>query len=296
MFEDLAGNSGFSVDSVEKSSQQSQAQNQSSGYQQRNQEQGGYNGGQFGGQGGQSGDGNQGNSSGGYQQRQGGNSGGYSGGGQGSGGGYQQRQGGGGGGYGGGGGGFQRQGGGGFQRKEDTVQDPYLPVVIFVEKDMPGEIKQKLYHLASKLIGKGYTIRLNSDDPDFAKQVMSLSTKNVELYLPWRNFNQLESKHTFNTLTSKDVAQKHFPAWEKIPDSVKAILAAQVRMIFGDRNNSIALMMITYSADGASRIAEITKDTGRVSFIIKMACAYGFSVVNMGKQSSESLLEKYFDL
>jgi hypothetical protein len=277
MFDDLAGDSGFSIDSVEKSSQQNQApqqQAQSSGYQQQRQEQGGYNGGSYGNNASS-------NGGGGYQQNQGG-------------GGYQQRQGGGGG-Y-GGGGGFQRQGGGGFQRKEDVVSPPYLPVAFFVEKETPPEIKQKFYHLASKLIGKGYTIRLNPDDPDFVRQVQALSTKNVELYLPWRNFNQLESKHTFNTLTSKDVAQRHFPAWEKIPDAVKAMLANQVRMIFGDRNNSIALMLITFSPDGASRIAEITKDTGRVSFIIKMACSYGFSVVNMGKQSSESLLEKYFDL
>jgi hypothetical protein len=253
MFDDLAGDSGFSIDSVEKSSQQNQApqqQAQSSGYQQQRQEQGGYNGGSYG---------NNASSNGG--------------------GGYQQNQ-----------------GGGGFQRKEDVVSPPYLPVAFFVEKETPPEIKQKFYHLASKLIGKGYTIRLNPDDPDFVRQVQALSTKNVELYLPWRNFNQLESKHTFNTLTSKDVAQRHFPAWEKIPDAVKAMLANQVRMIFGDRNNSIALMLITFSPDGASRIAEITKDTGRVSFIIKMACSYGFSVVNMGKQSSESLLEKYFDL
>lgn len=275
MFDDLANDSGFSIDSVEKSSQQSQQQ--SSGYQQNRQEQGGYNGGQ------QSGGG-------GYQQRQqggggynsGGGGGGYSGGQQGGGGGYQQRQ--------------QGGGAGGFQRKPDEVAPPYLPVVLFVEKETPPEAKQKFYHLASKLIGKGYTVRLNSDDPEFVKQVMALSSKNVELYLPWRGFNQLESKHTFNTLTSKDVAQRNFQGWEKIPDSVKAILAAQVRMVFGDRNNSIALMVITYSGDGASRIAELTKDTGRTSFLIKMACTYGFSVVNMGKQSSESLLQKYFDL
>ena len=270
MFDDLANDSGFSVDSVEKSSQQSQQQNQSSGYQNQRQEGGGYNGGIYG------------NNNGGYQNRQ--NSYGDNGGG-----GYQQRQG-------GNGGGYQQRQGGGFQRKPDEVSPPYLPVVMFVEKDMPSDVKQKFYQLASKLIGKGYTVRLNSDDPDFVKQVQSLSSKNVELYLPWRNFNQLDSKHTYNTLTAMDVAQRNFQGWEKIPDAVKAILAAQVRMVFGDRNNSIALMVITYSGDGASRIAELTKDTGRVSFIIKMACTYGFSVVNMGKQSSESLLQKYFDL
>lgn len=200
-------------------------------------------------------------------------------------GGYQKRQ-----------GGYNGGSGGGFQRKPDEVTPPYLPVVFFLEANLPEEVRNKFKTLASKLIAKGYTIRINADDPAFVKQLQSLSHKNVELYLPWRNFNELESKHTYNTLTAKDIAQKNFGGWDKVPDSVKAILAAQVRMLFGDRNNSITLMVVTYSADGASRIAELTKDTGRTAFIIKTACTYGFSVVNLGKPSSEGLLEKYFDL
>lgn len=121
MFDDLANDSGFSVDSVEKSSQQSQQQNQSSGYQNQRQEGGGYNGGSYG------------NNNGGYQNRQNNYSGG----------GYQQRQG-------GNSGGYQQRQGGGFQRKPDEVSPPYLPVVMFVEKDMPSDVKQKFYQLASK--------------------------------------------------------------------------------------------------------------------------------------------------
>lgn len=165
-----------------------------------------------------------------------------------------------------------------------------------VEKEMPGEVKQKFLQLASKLIGKGYTVRINADDPEFVSQLHAMSTKNVELYLPFKNFNQMESKFYWNSLTAKDMAQRNFEAWDKVPDVIKAILAAQVRMLFGDKNNSIAMTVITFSPDGASRVSEITKETGRVSYIIKMACRYGFPVVNLGKQSSEALLQKHFDL
>lgn len=273
MFDDLANETGFSVGSVDKSAPQFQAQSpqqqvQSSGYQQQRQEQGGYNGGVYGNSAPSNG--------GGYQQNQGG--GGYQ---QRQSGGYQQRQGG---------------GGGGFQRKPDEVSPPYLPIAFMVEKEMPAEVKQKFLQLASKLIGKGYTIRINADDPEFVGQLQAMSHKNVELYLPFKNFNQLESKFYWNTLTAKDMAQRNFEAWDRIPDVIKAILAAQVRMLFGDKNNSIAMSVITFSQDGASRVAEITKDTGRVSYIIKMACRYGFPVVNLGKQSSETLLQKHFDL
>lgn len=217
------------------------------------------------------------------QQRQGG----YQGGGGGNGGGYS-RGGGGGGGYGG--------GGRGFQQKEDVVSDPYLPVVIYVEQEFPDNVKEQLYHIASKLIGKRYTVRVSGIDKQFAERVMKLSDSKVELYLPWRNFNEMESKRTFNTLTAKHVASVNFAGWEKIPDAIKAFLAAQVRMVMGDRNNSPTMCVITWSQDGASKHAEVTKETGRSGFMIKMSSNYGFPVVNIQKQSSEAIIEKNFGL
>ena len=211
-----------------------------------------------------------------------------------SGGGYGNRNGGGyGGGNGGGSGGFN----GGFKRKEEVVEEPYVPVVIFVDRDFPPEIKSSLYNLASKLINKKITVRYNGDDKDFHEKLSSLSSKFTEVYIPWKGFNEIESRHTWNTLTSKHLAQQHFGnAWEKIPDGVKALMARNVRMVFGDKNNSIAMCVITWSKDGASKAPEVTKDTGRASFIIKMASTYGFPVINTAKQNAENVLEKTFSL
>lgn len=269
MFEDLDDDSGFNPAVVNNTQDSSQHEHQSSGYSQRTQEQGGYNNGQYGG------------NQGGYNNnRQGGygNSGGYGGGGS-----SQQRSGG----YG---------GGGGFQRKEDVLQDAYIPVAFHVEKDFPEEVKSQIFDIASKMLGKKMTVRINADDKAFIDRLMALNNDKVEVYLPWRGFNQIESKRTFNTITCKDIAAKHFIGWEKIPDSVKAIMAAQVRMMFGDRNNSIALCLITWSKDGASKPMEVSKDTGRVSFVIKMAASYGFPVLNLQRPQALAAAEKTFNL
>lgn len=196
------------------------------------------------------------------------------------------------------GGGWQNRNGGGKQwpKKEDKVEKPYIPVTIYVDREFPPEVKNSLYNIASKLIAKGITIRVNGDDKDFLGKVQALTDIHVETYIPWKNFNEIDSKHYFNTLTSKDIANKHFQAWDRIPDAVKAMLARNVRMIFGDKNNSITLCLITWSKDGASRVSEITKDTGKSSFIIKVASSYGFPVVNIAKQTAENILEKTFGL
>lgn len=188
------------------------------------------------------------------------------------------------------------QTGGKWPRKEETVEKPYVPVTIYVDREFPPEVKTSLYNISSKLIAKGITVRVNGDDKDFLSKLQSLTDTHLEIYIPWKNFNEIDSKYYFNTLTSKDIANKHFQAWDRIPDAVKAMLSRNVRMIFGDKNNSITLCLITWSQDGASRVAEITKDTGKSSFIIKVASSYGFPVVNISKQTAENILEKTFGL
>ena len=219
------------------------------------------------------------NSGGGYNNDRGQN--------QGQQGGYRPNNGGGGG---GGGGGFRGR------QQEDTVQDPYLPVVVYVEQDFPEEVKNQLSTIASKLIGKGFTVRVYGTDKPFVEKIQKLSGSKVELYLPWRNFNELESKRTWNSLTAKHVAQQNFAGWEKVPDAVKGILAGQVRLLLGERNNSPANCLITWSADGASKAGEVSKETGRAGFIIKLAATFAFPVINMQKSSSEAIIEKNFGL
>lgn len=226
---------------------------------------------------------NNGNNNGGYQNNNnGGNRGGYQGGGNNNGGGGYQRNSG---------------GGGGFKRKEEVLEEAYIPVSIFVDRDFPPEAKTSLYNIASKLINKKITVRVNGDDKDFCDKLSALSSQFVEVYIPWKGFNNTESKHYWNTITAKHIAQQNFGnAWEKIPDSVKALMARNVRMIFGDKNNSIMLCLITWSKDGASKAPEVTKDTGRSAFIIKTASTYSFPVVNIAKPGAENILEKSFGL
>lgn len=183
-----------------------------------------------------------------------------------------------------------------FKQKEDELQDPYIPVSIFVDREFPEDAKVTLLSIATKLLSKKITVRINGDDKEFYEKLKGLSDPHLEVFIPWKNFNEIDSKHYFNTITSKHIAETHFQAWDKIPDSVKAFLARNVRMIFGDKNNSITLCLITWSKDGASRISELTKDTGKSSFIIKTAASYGFPVVNISKSTSGNILEKTFGI
>lgn len=182
------------------------------------------------------------------------------------------------------------------KKEEDIPKDPYLPISIFIDRDYPAEVKENIYHLINKLLARKITVRINGDDLEFYNRIKDLSDTNLEFFIPWKGFNNIETKHYFNSATSKHTAELNFIGWEKLPDSVKSMLARNVRMLFGDKNNSISLCVVLWSKDGASKLSEVTKETGKNSFIIKLASKYGFPVINLGKEKSMSILEKTFNL
>lgn len=198
----------------------------------------------------------------------------------------------------GGGGQFRGKGGGGQwnNKKDDVIEEPYVPIAIYIDRDFPDEIKQKLISIASRLINNKMVVRYNADDVEIHNAISEISTAKTEAYTPWKMFNNIESKHYYNTETAKHVASSNFQGWDKIPDAVKAMLARNVRLIFGDKNRSPAICLITWSPDGASRAPEVTKDTGKSGFLIKLASTYGFSVLNIAKPNAEAVLEKAFNL
>lgn len=217
------------------------------------------------------------------------------------GGGYQSKTGGyqnSGGGYQNSGGGYQKKqyGGGNFKRKEEVIEEPYSPVSFFIDRDFPTEVKQRLISIASKLINKGHIVRYNADDPEVHSMLSEMGGAKVEAYVPFKGFNEVNTKHYWNTKTSKHMAETNFSGYEKVPDIVKSMLARNIRMIFGDKNNSITKCLVTWSPDGASRSMEVTKDTGRASFIIKVAAKHNYPVINLGREGAESIIDKAFDL
>ncbi len=183
-----------------------------------------------------------------------------------------------------------------FPRKEEVVEERYVPVAVYVDRDFPSDAKDTIYKLATKLLNKGNVIRINGDDQEFVNRLTRISSEKVEIYIPWKPFNGFESKHYYNTLTAKHLAQKHFAGWDKVPDAVKSLMARNIRMIFGDKNNSPMAYLLTWSPDGAVKAGEVNKETGRASFIIKTAATYGFRIANITNRVSETAMFNTFDI
>lgn len=184
-----------------------------------------------------------------------------------------------------------------FQRKPEVVTDiPYAPVAFFLDRGDPQDVKDRYYRYINLLIGKNITIRINGDDKEFIAKLKELNYEKLEIYIPWKNFNEIDSKFYYNGETSKLLAAKYMPVYDKLPDAVKALLARNARLLFGEKNNSCVLSLITWSPDAASRIMDIGKNTGRSSHVIKMALSNHISVLNVQKEGADAIFKKSFRL
>ena len=192
---------------------------------------------------------------------------------------------------GGGGGGW---GGGNRPPPKELRKSPYLPVVIYVEKAAPDSVKDRAVQIAERLLAKGVVVRISGEDQELTNRFTSLSLpENIEVYIPWKGFENIDSKFYWNPDELKQIAKSLFNAWDKVPDAIHAFLTRNVRMVLGDKNNSVVREIIIFTEDGAEELTDITRETGRPDFFIRTGSRFGIKVTNLRNPTSvEKLMER----
>jgi hypothetical protein len=206
------------------------------------------------------------------------------------GGGYQG--GGGGGGFkGGGGGGFK----GGFQRKEEPPSDKlYMPYAALGNENPPAHIIDLINKFAKELEDAGYTMRtggMKGTEDLFEKAVSVLK----EIHLPWRDFDQKESKFTYTPDNAKLIAARFQPGWDGLKPFIQTFLAKNVRVLMGKDLKSPVLFLITWSEDGAESAREKSAKTGNAGHGIAVASELRIPIFNLGRPESVQRLRAYLD-
>jgi hypothetical protein len=182
-----------------------------------------------------------------------------------------------------------------FQRKVDTSPGKlYKPFVATGNRDTPRDIIDKMRSISAELEQYSFTLRVGGlDGPD---EALETAVKNPELYLPFKGFNNKESKNTFNTTQNMDVAKIFQPGFDSLKPGIQAFLGKNVRMTLGKNMDSPAMFILCWTEDGAERASECSVKTGNMRHIIAIASAMKIPVFNLGKNDAEMRLRKYLEL
>jgi len=201
--------------------------------------------------------------------------------------------------------GFQKKpwNGGGFQKKpmrkmwqekdiDVSNTSIYMPCSLAFNNDAPdlGDVYDQII---DKLNQHKFTVRLGVNGP--ATEKFEKGIQQTELILPWKGFNERESKFTFNPDEAYYVAKLYQPNYESIKDGAKIFLATNVRLIMGQKLNSPTLFLITWSQDGCEHARDRSIKTGNVGHVIAIATALRLPIFNLARPDALQRLLSYIE-
>lgn len=161
-------------------------------------------------------------------------------------------------------------------------------------RDTPEDVLSKMQELSKFLSQFGYTLRSSAmDGPPLA---FESGTKDIELHLPWKDFNGRQSKSYFNSDEIKTIAKLFQPTFDGLKPAIQAFLCTNVRLLLGKDLKSRAMFALIWSVDGAEKTSECTQTTGSMGHVIKVATAMKIPVFNLGRQDTEQRLKRYLEL
>ena len=183
-----------------------------------------------------------------------------------------------------------------FPRKQEPPKDfvLYKPYVITSNKETPSSILEDIRQLVKKLDGLGYVAR--TDGMDGVDVEVQKITENIELYLPWKGFNNKESKLYYNDTTTMQAAKTYHPTFDNLKPAVQAFLGKNARMVLGNKLNSNALFLLCWSEDGAELKKDVVARTGNIGHTILIANSIGIPVFNLGKEGTKERIHNYLSM
>ncbi len=148
-----------------------------------------------------------------------------------------------------------------------------------------------LQRIATRLEERNYTLLSGGApgaDSAFAAGVSDPERK--QIFLPWQRFNEIESKYSQPESEAFRVAMQLHPAWNRLTDRVKALLARNCHQVLGADLRSPVDFVVCWTLDGCEREATRTQSTGGTGLAIALADRWGIPVVNL--RNGEDRLQK----
>ncbi len=167
----------------------------------------------------------------------------------------------------------------------------YLPYTIHLNPNFPAQKLDELCAIVKRFSEFGYTLRIGGGN-EF-EMALEPHAQRLELYLPWKGFNQRESKFSYNSESAKQLAALFHPGFEQLNYPIQAFIARNVRMMVGSNLKSPTLALIVYSEDGATKLQDIGQKTATARTVITLANYLRIPVFNLANENALASIVAY---
>lgn len=117
----------------------------------------------------------------------------------------------------------------------------------------------------------------------------------LRLFLPYRKSNGLNSEHCNPTQEAYDMASEVSPYWNECHSGVRRLLANQLHVVLGAKLCSPAVVLFTYTSDGAVLPADVKRTTKDVRVALCWARQRGTFVLNFKRRSTRESLYNWLE-
>lgn len=152
-------------------------------------------------------------------------------------------------------------------------------------RDTPPEIQTEMTALAKTLAEKGYTLRsgkADGADKAFQTGAESAKSKNLEIYIPWKGFeNKSSVSNRFDIVPNLmnelcyDIASMFHPAWGRCSAGAKKLHGRNVCQVLGDKLDSKTNFVIYWALEKNNIVR------GGTATAVSIARHYRIPTINM---------------
>lgn len=109
-----------------------------------------------------------------------------------------------------------------------------------------------------------------------------------QIFLPWKGFNNHPSNYYNCTMEAMQLASRYHPAWGRLSQGARKLMARNAYQMLGPNLNSPALFVVCWTPQGST--------VGGTGQSIRMAEDLNIPVFNLGSKSVEEIAESIYSL
>ena len=145
------------------------------------------------------------------------------------------------------------------------------------------ELFPKIRRISHYLEEKGYILR--SGGANGADKFFEVGVKNKEIYLPWKGFNNNDSRLFTISKEAIKMAESYHPNWLGLSDAARSLMARNCYQVLGEDLKTPSEFIVCYTTDG--------KASGGTGQALRIAKDKSIPVFNLFYPDAEEKLRIY---
>ena len=166
-------------------------------------------------------------------------------------------------------------------------------------RSTPEEVYQLLVKIAVKLKSEGWVVRSGGADGADSAAEEACKNENMNIYLPWNNFNSRYSEERVYIVSDKlsnyskaqQIASETHPAWDRCSRGAKSLHTRNVYQIFGSSLDKPSKFVICY-AEPSGKKGHVK---GGTATAVKLALNNDIKVYNLWYEETRQKMIKWLE-